>query len=148
MKTLSFFMSFWNDHAAKVWLPYEQQENGLHDSLVHVNSNKIYVFPLLFCLFVFFVFRENSFELSLNGRDFLVDDSVSLTGLGIVNGDLIYVVSNAQEQEGAQTSQTADCASSSNLNNVSQRDHLAQHAGSIAEVIFRSWACFPKNVES
>ena len=93
------------------------------------------MFPLLFCLFVFFVFRENSFDLSLNGRDFLVDDSVSLTGLGIVNGDLIYVVSNTQEQEGAQTSQTADCASSSNLNNVSQQDHLAQHAGSIAEVI-------------
>lgn len=80
-----------------------------------------------------FGFRENSFDLSLNGRDFLVDDSVSLTGLGIVNGDLIYVVSNTQDQEGAQTSQTADCASSSNLNNVSRQDHLAQHAGSIAE---------------
>ena len=86
----------------------------------------------------FFFFRENSFDLSLNGRDFLVNDSVSLTGLGIVNGDLIYVVSNTQEEEGAQTSQTADCASSSNLpclNNVSRQDHLAQYAGSIAEVI-------------
>lgn len=83
-----------------------------------------------------FGFRENSFHLSLNGRDFLVNDSVSLTGLGIVNGDLIYVVSNTQEQEGAQTSQTADFASSSNLrclNNVGQQDHLAQHAGSVAE---------------
>ena len=89
------------------------------------------------CLFVCF-FRENSFDLSLNGRDFLVNDSVSLTGLGIVNGDLIYVVLNTQEEEGAQTSQTADCASSSNLpclNNVGQQDHLAQHAGSVAEVI-------------
>lgn len=93
----------------------------------------------LYCLFVFFFFfRENSFDLSLNGRDFLVNDSVSLTGLGIVNGDLIYVVLNTQEEEGAQTSQTADCASSSNLpclNNVGQQDHLAQHAGSVAEVI-------------
>ncbi|KAK2553953.1 F-box only protein 7 [Acropora cervicornis] len=83
-----------------------------------------------------FGFRENSFDLSLNGRDFLVNDSVSLTGLGIVNGDLIYVVSNTQEEEGAQTSQTADFASSSNLpclNNVGGQDHMAQHAGSVAE---------------
>ena len=63
---------------------------------------------------------------------------MSLTGLGIVNGDLIYVVLNTQEEEGAQKSQTADCASSSNLpcaNSVGQQDHLAQHAGSVAEVI-------------
>ena len=63
---------------------------------------------------------------------------MSLTGLGIVNGDLIYVVLNTQEEEGAQTSQIADCASSSNLpcaNSVGPWDHLAQHAGSVAEVI-------------
>ena len=92
---------------------------------------KLFLYLFIFC-------RENSFDLSLNGHDFLVDDSVSLTGLGIVNGDLIYVVLNTQEQEVAQTSQTADCASSSNLpgpHNVGQQDHLGQYAGSFAEVI-------------
>ena len=81
--------------------------------------------------------RTNSFDLSLNGRDFLVDDSVSLTDLGIVNGDLIYVVPNTLQPEEAQSSQPTAC-SSSNVRvhtKVTQQDHLVQHAGSSAEVI-------------
>lgn len=83
-----------------------------------------------------FGLRTNSFDLSLNGRDFLVDDSVSLTDLGIVNGDLIYVVPNTLQPEEAQSSQPTAC-SSSNVRvhtKVTQQDHLVQHAGSSAEV--------------
>ena len=58
-----------------------------------------------------FFYRTNTFHLSLNGQDFLDDDSVLLTDLGIVNGDLIYVVANTERQEDVQTNQTITCTS-------------------------------------
>lgn len=46
-----------------------------------------------------FGLRENSFNLSLNGKDILENDSVLLRDLGIVNGDLIHVLLNNDEEE-------------------------------------------------
>lgn len=54
---------------------------------------------------MFWFFRTDSFNLSLNGQDVLDNDSVLLTDLGIVNGDLIYVLQNAGEQGNALASQ-------------------------------------------
>ena len=50
-----------------------------------------YLFYVLFC-------RTDSFNLSLNGQDVLDNDSVLLTDLGIVNGDLIYILQSTGEQ--------------------------------------------------
>ena len=49
--------------------------------------------------FLFIFFRANSFNLSLNGQDVLDNESVLLADLGIVNGDLIYILLNKDEQE-------------------------------------------------
>ena len=48
-----------------------------------------------FCFFG----RRNNFNLSLNGQDILDNDSVPLKDLGIVNGDLIYVIPASQDSE-------------------------------------------------
>lgn len=51
--------------------------------------------------FCFFFGRRNNFNLSLNGQDILDNDSVLLKDLGIVNGDLIYVIpARDSEQHG------------------------------------------------
>ena len=59
---------------------------------------------LKLCQFSFhsvFFGRRNNFNLSLNGQDILDNDSVPLKDLGIVNGDLIYVIpARDSEQHG------------------------------------------------
>ena len=59
---------------------------------------------LKLCQFSFlsvFFRRRNNFNLSLNGQDILDNDSVPLKDLGIVNGDLIYVIpARDSEQHG------------------------------------------------
>ena len=62
----------------------------------------IFFFNLFLIFSNFFlveIFRENSFNLSLNGKDILENDSVLLRDLGIVNGDLIHVLLNNDEEE-------------------------------------------------
>ena len=58
--------------------------------------------PLKLCQFSFlsaFFGRRNNFNLSLNGQDILDNDSVPLKDLGIVNGDLIYVIPARRDSE-------------------------------------------------
>lgn len=57
---------------------------------------------LKLCQFSFlsvFFGRRNNFNLSLNGQDILDNDSVPLKDLGIVNGDLIYVIPASRDSE-------------------------------------------------
>lgn len=60
-----------------------------------------------------FVLRESSFHLSLNGQDVLENDSLLLTDLGIVNGDLIHVLCNRDELEEETTLDNLDTPGSS-----------------------------------
>lgn len=46
-----------------------------------------------------FNLRRNNFNLSLNGQDILDNDSVPLKDLGIVNGDLIYVITARDSEQ-------------------------------------------------
>ena len=43
--------------------------------------------------------RRNNFNLSLNGQDILDNDSVPLKDLGIVNGDLIHVITARDSEQ-------------------------------------------------
>lgn len=63
----------------------------------------VQAFKALFLLV--FIFRTGSFNLSLNGQDVLDNDSILLTDLGIVNGDLIYILQNTEEQSSELASQ-------------------------------------------
>ena len=68
---------------------------------------------VLFC-------RADSFNLSLNGQDVLDNDSVQLTDLGIVHGDLIYILQNAGEQGNALASQITSGSSRDTLDTNQQ----------------------------
>lgn len=71
------------------------------------------VLYMLFC-------RTDSFNISLNGQDVLDNDSVLLTDLGIVNGDLIYILQNAGEQENALACQDTTVSSRETLHTNQQ----------------------------
>lgn len=73
----------------------------------------ILYFYILFC-------RTDSFNLSLNGQDVLDNDSVLLADLGIVHGDLIYILQNAGEQENALASQNTPGSSRNTLHTDQQ----------------------------
>ncbi|XP_020600437.1 F-box only protein 7-like isoform X2 [Orbicella faveolata] len=67
-----------------------------------------------------FGLRTGSFNLSLNGQDVLDNDSVLLTDLGIVHGDLIYILQNSGEQGNALASQNTPGSSRDTLHTDQQ----------------------------
>lgn len=75
-----------------------------------------------------FIRRTDSFNLSLNGQDVLDNDSVLLTDLGIVNGDLIYILQNTEEQGNGLASQNAPGSSRDTLHSNQQLPrHSVEH---------------------
>ena len=49
-------------------------------------------------------FSHDSWDLSLNGKDGISGDDVSLSSLGLVSGDLIHVIAVERPQTSPQTS--------------------------------------------
>ena len=86
------------------------------------------VLYMLFC-------RTDSFNISLNGQDVLDNDSVLLTDLGIVNGDLIYILQNAEEQGSAFACQDTAGSSRETLHSNQQVPSTSvEHASYPAQV--------------
>ena len=94
--------------------------------MMKINTRKstcikyFYLFYVLFC-------RTDSFDLSLNGQDVLDNDSVLLTDLGIVHGDLIYILQNVGEQGNALASQNTPGSSRDTLHTNQQPCTSAEH---------------------
>ncbi|KAJ7376532.1 F-box only protein 7 [Desmophyllum pertusum] len=78
-----------------------------------------------------FGLRTDSFNLSLNGQDVLDNESVQLADLGIVNGDLIYILYNTDERGDELSSQnTYTPGTFRDTSHTNQRRpcHLVQYA--------------------
>ena len=76
---------------------------ALHGNLFSISSHTWQLTTETVSILFSFCFfgRRNNFNLSLNGQDILDNDSVPLKDLGIVKGDLIYVIpARDSEQHG------------------------------------------------
>ncbi|KAL9960657.1 hypothetical protein ACROYT_G034143 [Oculina patagonica] len=81
-----------------------------------------------------FGLRTDSFNLSLNGQDVLDNESVLLADLGIVNGDLIYVLQNTGLQRTEEASQNTPGPSRNNLpTNQQLSRHSVEHARDLVQ---------------
>lgn len=82
-----------------------------------------------------FICRTDSFNLSLNGQDVLDNESVLLADLGIVNGDLIYVLQNTGVQRTEEASQNTPGPSRDTLpTNQQLSRHSVEHARDLVQV--------------